>query len=174
MFLEIFSFYGHLFLLTFLVSTLLSTSEVTTSKIHWSPQARFLISCSNFELKSHTNNASLSVRPQVYKIKPKEDHQLNCPFSFHFYFVFHSIPTSFLFGFLFHFDYHHTWGVLQDFQKLLPLKRCFRTLHSRTSSFCCHPFFSLKPSKLLKSKFISSPPRKRSGTAGLEFRLAIH
>ena len=34
MFLEIFSFYGHLFLLTFLVSTLLSTSEVTTSKIH--------------------------------------------------------------------------------------------------------------------------------------------
>ena len=42
------------FLLNFLFSTLLSMSEVSTSKIHWYPLARFLISCSNLKLQSHT------------------------------------------------------------------------------------------------------------------------
>ena len=56
---------------------------------------------------------------------------------------------SFLFCFLLHtylvlvwfsvpFDYRHTWGVLRDFQKPLPLKQCFPTFHSRTSFFRSH------------------------------------
>ena len=36
------------------VSTLLSMSQVTKSKMHWSPQAILLISCSNFKLLNHT------------------------------------------------------------------------------------------------------------------------
>ena len=109
----------------------------------------------------------------VNKTKTKEDHQLQFSLWCHFCFVSHSIPTLFLFGFPFNFDYRHR-GVLRDFHKPLPLKRRFPTFHSRTSSFCFNPFFSLKPSKLLQSKFISTPLGKRSPTARLEIQLAIH
>ena len=64
--------------------------------------------------------ASISVRSRVNKNKPKEDHQLLFPIWCHFYFVSHSIPTSFLFGFPFHFDYRHTLGVLEIFTKPSP------------------------------------------------------
>ena len=57
---------------------------------------------------------------------------------------------------------HHTCRVLQDFHKPLSLKQRFPTFHYRTSSLLCSDFSSLEPSKLLKSKFIFSPPRKRS------------
>ena len=118
--------------------------------------------------------ASILVWPRVNKINPMEKHHLHFPCFCRFCFVSHSIPTSFLFGFLFHFDYCHTCGVLQDFHKPLPLKRLFPTFYSGTTSFCCHSFFSLEPTKLLKSKLISSCPWKRSRTTGLEFQLAIH
>ena len=64
--------------------------------------------------------ASISVRSRVNENKPKEDHHLHFPIWCHFYFVSHSIPTSFLFGFPFHFDYRHTWGVLEIFTKPSP------------------------------------------------------
>ena len=101
---------------------------------------------------------SISNQPQLNKDKHKEYPLLRFPPWCHFYFVSHSIPNSFLFRFPFHFDYRDTWGVLQDFHKPLSFKRRFLTFHSRTLSFCCHPFVSLEPSKLFQNKFISSPP----------------
>ena len=83
--------------------------------------------------------ASISVRPRVNKNKLKEVHQL------HVDVIFILFPTSYLPGFYlvftFHFDNRHTWGILRDFHKPLPLKRRFPTFHSRISSFCYHPFF---------------------------------
>ena len=83
--------------------------------------------------------ASISVRPRVNKNKLKEVHQL------HVDVIFILFPTSYLPGFYlvftFHFDNRHTWGILRDFHKALPLKRRFPTFHSRISSFCYHPFF---------------------------------
>ena len=58
--------------------------------------------------------------PRVNKKKPKEDIQLHFLLWCHFYFVFHSIPTSFLLGCPFPYDCWHTWKVLCDFQKPLP------------------------------------------------------
>ena len=118
--------------------------------------------------------ASILVWPRVNKINPKENHHLHFPCWCHFYFVSHCIHTSFSFGVLFHFDYCHKWGVLQDFHKPLQLTRRFPIFHSGNTSFSCHHFFSLEPSKLLKSKLISSCPWKRSRTTRLEFQLAIH
>ena len=69
-------------------------------------------------------------------------------------FIFFPLHTYLVFVW-FSVHYHHTWGV---FHKPLSLKWRFSTFHSRTSSFCCHPFFLLEPSKLLQRKFISSPP----------------
>ena len=67
------------------------------------------------------------------------------------------------------------WRVSLDFHRPLPLKQHFPTFHYRTSSFCCQPIFSsLEPSKPMKSKFISSPLRKRFWTSELELWLAIH
>ena len=68
--------------------------------------------------------ASISVRSRVNKKKAKQGHQLHFSLWCHFYFVSHSMPTSFLFGFPFHFHYRHTSGILRDFHK---------------------PFFSLEP-----------------------------
>ena len=64
--------------------------------------------------------ASISVLSRANKNKSKEDHQSHLPLWCHFNFF----PTPYLpiFGFPFHFDYRHIWGVLQDFQKPLPLK----------------------------------------------------
>ena len=36
------------------LSILLSASQITTSKIYWSPQAKFCICCTHFKLQSHT------------------------------------------------------------------------------------------------------------------------
>ena len=92
--------------------------------------------------------ASISVQPRVSKNKPKEDHQLHCPL-FKFCFVSYAMPTSFLFGFPFHFDYRHAWGVSRDFYKPIPLKLRFPIFHSRTFSFCCHPFFFIRTLKTI-------------------------
>ena len=51
----------------------------------------------------------------------------------------------------------------------------FPTFHHRTSSFCPLPIISsLEPSKNLKSKFITSPPARRSRIVAPENWLANH
>ena len=74
-------------------------------------------------------------------------------------------------------------SCIMGFLHVPPLQRRFPTFHDRTSSLihphdrtsCFLPIISsLEPSKKLKSKFINSPPEKRSWITALEFWLTNH
>ena len=103
--------------------------------------------------------ASISVGPRLNKNKLKEVHQLH---------------VDVLFGFYVPFWQPSYMGNSTEFSQTPLPQTTFFYISLYNLVLLLPSIFLVEPSKLLQSKFISSPPKKQFRTAELQFRLGIH